>query len=354
LGPLPSDRIFDPNNVGRGISLEENTLGSDGYTASRTTWATYVMADVVKLDPFRLIVGERIEVSDLKVDVGNKVDRMLPPPVTTTQHNTDILPSVNAVLAVTEKSNFRAGFSRTIARPHFREVAPAVFLDYVRRRVVGGNENLRRTSIQNFDLRYETFIGPTELIALSTFYKAFSDPIERTITQAGSGTNVGFANIAGAKAYGFELEARSSLRRITPSLEALTLSGNVSVIQSKVDIPGVDRPLQGQSPYVVNFDVGYFIDGTRTQINALYNVFGRRIEEVGTGGNPDTYEEPVHRVDLTVNQRLPGSFSLKASATNLLNQAVRFTQSDVEILAYKPGVGFFATLEWSLREGKDN
>jgi hypothetical protein len=126
------------------------------------------------------------------------------------------------------------------------------------------------------------------------------------------------------------------------------------VIQSKIDIPGVDRPLQGQSPYVVNFDVGYFIEGTHTQINALYNVFGRRIEEVGAGGNPNTYEEAVHRVDLTVNQRLPASFSLKASAINLLDQWVRFTQNDVEILAYKPGVGFFATLEWSLKEGKDN
>jgi hypothetical protein len=354
LGSLPSDRIFHPDNVARGLSIEENTQGTDGYTASRTTWATYVMADVVKLDPFRLIVGERIEVSDLAVNVGNKVDRMLPAPTTITQHNTDLLPSVNAVLAISEKSNFRFGYSRTIARPHFREIAPATFIDYVRRRVIGGNENLRRTSIQNLDLRWETFIGPTELIAVSTFYKAFSDPIERTVTQAGSGTNVGFDNAPGAKAYGFEVEARTSLRRITPSLEALTLSGNVSVIQSKIDIPGVDRPLQGQSPYVLNFDVGYFVERTRTQINALYNVFGRRIEEVGTAGIPDTYEEAVNRIDLTVNQRLPASLALKASATNLLNQPIRFTQSGVEILAYKPGVGFFATLEWSLKEGKDN
>jgi outer membrane receptor protein involved in Fe transport len=308
------------------------------------------MADLVKLDPFRLIVGERIEVSDLQVNVGNGVDRMLGAPVTAKQHDTDLLPSLNAVLATSTQSNFRLGYSRTIARPHFREVAPAVYFDYVRRRVIGGNENLKRTSIQNFDLRWETFMGSTELIALSGFYKAFADPIERTVTQAGSGTNVGFANIAGARAYGFEIEARASLRRITGSLEALTVASNVSVIQSKVDIPGVDRPLQGQSPYVFNFDVGYFVEATHTQINALYNVFGRRIEEVGTGGNPDTYEEPVHRVDLTVNQRLPASFALKASATNLLNQPVRFTQSDVEILAYKPGLGFFATLEWSLRE----
>jgi len=354
LAPLPSGLVFAPNNIGQGLTLRENTLGTDGYTASRTTWATYMMADLVKLDPFRLIVGERLEISNLEVNVGNKVDANLPAPTTTRKFDRDLLPSVNAVLAVTKDSNIRAGYSRTIARPHFREVAPALFFDYVRRRAIGGNENLKRTSIQNLDLRWETFIGPTELIAASAFYKRFTDPIERTVDNAGSGTNVGFINASGATAYGFELEARTSLQRFADALQALTLAGNLSVIQSKIDIPGENRPLQGQSPYVLNFDLGYFVERTRTQLDVLYNVFGRRIDEVGAGNNPDIYEEPFHRVDLTVNQRLPASFSLKASVTNILDQRVVLTQNDIEILAYKPGVGFFGVLEWSIREGKDN
>jgi outer membrane receptor protein involved in Fe transport len=354
LATLPSDRVFSPDNVGRGLSIRENTLGTDGYTANRATWATYVMADIVKLDPFRLIVGERLEISNLEVNVGNKVDAMLPPPVATRKFDRDLLPSVNAVLAVSKDSNARLGYSRTIARPHFREVAPALFFDYVRRRAIGGNENLKRTSIQNLDLRWETFIGPTELLAISTFYKRFTDPIERTVDLAGSGTNVGFINARGATAYGFELEARTSLGRLANALRALTLSGNLSVIQSRIDIPGENRPLQGQSPYVLNFDLGYFVERTHTQLDALYNVFGRRIDEVGAGKapnrTPDIYEEPFHRVDLTLNQRLPASFSLKLSVTNVLDQRVVLTQSDIEILAYKPGVGFFGTLEWSIRE----
>ena len=360
LATLPSDRVFAPENLGQGqgLSIKENTQGTDGYTASRTTWAAYMMADIVKLDPFRLIVGERLEISNLEVNVGNQVDAMLPPPTTTRKFDRDLLPSVNAVLSVTKESNLRAGYSRTIARPHFREVAPALFYDYVRRRAIGGNENLKRTSIQNLDLRWETFLGPTELVAVSAFYKGFTDPIERTVDNAGSGTNVGFINANGATAYGFELEARTSLRRLTDALQAVTLAGNLSVIQSKIDMPGQDRPLQGQSPYVLNLDLGYFVERTHTQIDALYNIFGRRIDEVGAGfgpaKTPDIYEEPIHRVDLTVNQRLPASFSLKLSATNILDQRVVLTQSGIEILAYKPGVGFFGTLEWSIREGKDN
>ena len=354
VGALPSDLVFAQENIGRTVNIEENTLGTDGYTASRTTWAAYVMADIVKLDPFRVILGERLEVSDLKVNIGNEIDPRLGPPTKVTQHDADLLPSINAVLSVTKESNLRAGYSRTIARPHFREVSPALYFDYVRRRTIGGNENLKRTSIQNLDLRWEAFFGPTELVAVSGFYKRFADPIERTIVNAGSGTNVNFENARGATAYGFELEARTSWRRISDALQAFSLAGNVSVIQSRVDIDNEERPLQGQSPYVINFDLGYFIERTNTQIDALYNVFGRRIDEVGAGKNPDTYEESVHRVDLTVNQRLPASFSLKLSATNIFDQRVVFTQSGIEILAYKPGVGFFGTLEWSLREGKDN
>ena len=364
IATQPSDIVFAQDNIGRTVNIIENTLGSDGYTASRTTWAAFVMTDIVKLDPFRVILGERLEVSDLAVNVGNTIDPRLGPPKKVTQHDADLLPAVNAVLAATKESNLRAGYSRTIARPHFREVSPALYFDYVRRRAIGGNEDLKRTSIQNIDLRWETFFGPTELLAVSGFYKKFSDPIERVITNAGSGTNVNFMNARGATSFGFELEARSSLKRLSDSLQALSLAGNFSYIQSKIDISDaqakayglkeLDRPLQGQSPYVVNVDLGYHIDRTNTQIDALYNVFGRRIDEVGAGNNPDIYEESVHRVDLTVNQRLPASFSLKLSATNILDQRVTFTQSGVEILAYKPGVGFFGTLEWSLKEGKDN
>ena len=358
LSLLPSDQVFNPSNVGRGLSLQENTLNNDGYTANRTTWATYVMADIVKLDPFRLIAGQRLEISNLDVNVQNKVDANAPPPITTQKFDRDLLPSINAVFAVMKESNVRFGYSRTVARPHFREIAPAVYFDYVRRRTVSGKETLTRTSIQNLDLRWESFFGPTELVAVSGFYKKFTDPIERIVEFAGSGDNVTFINASGATAYGAEIEARTSLRRISDALQTMTLSGNVSLIQSRIDIPNEDRPLQGQSPYVLNFDLGYFVERTNTQLNALYNVFGRRIDEVGGGvaplRAPDTYEEPFHRVDLTVNQRLPASFSLKVSVTNVLDQRVVLTRSDVEILAYKPGVGFFGTLEWSIKEGKDN
>ncbi len=353
LSGLPSEEVFRPENIGHGLSLDEKTAPEDGYSASRTIWAAYVMADIVQLDPFRLILGERYEVSNLELNVGTELDPATPRNVATKRTDKDLLPAVNVVLATTKDSNIRAGYSHTVARPHFREVSPSRYLDYVRRRALGGDPNIKETSIKNFDVRGEWFVGPTELLAASIFYKRFTDAIEKTYTEASSGANIDFRN-NDAKAYGLELEARTSLRRLSASLEALSLATNLSLIRSRIDIPGIDRALQGQSPYVANVDLGYHIEATGTQIDALYNVFGRRIEEVGVAGSPDVYEEPVHRVDLTVSQKLPAAFSLKLSATNLLDQRVVLTQGGVEILAYKPGVSVFGTLEWTLKEGKEN
>jgi len=84
-------------------------------------------------------------------------------------------------------SNLRAAYAITVARPNFREIAPALYYDYVRRRVIGGNPGLRETRIQNGDLRWETFFGDSELFAASLFAKQFSHPIENTVENAGDG-----------------------------------------------------------------------------------------------------------------------------------------------------------------------
>jgi hypothetical protein len=361
-----NEAIFNPANFGSGLTMQENTLPADSYEATRAIWAGYVMADIVKLDPVRIIVGERFEVSNLDVKVGNVIVPPEPGKEGTKRTDKALLPSLNGVLALTKEMNLRAGYSGTVARPHFREIAPALYFDYVRRRTIGGEPNLQETRIQNADLRWESFFGPTELLAASVFYKHFSNPIERTIEVAGSGTNVNFKNAPSAYAYGVEFEARSSLARLSPTLSPISLATNLSLIHSRVNAPGagctagqtncqtVARALQGQSPYVVNFSVTYQLEKTDTTFSALYNVFGPRIDEVGTAGNPNTLEQPVHRVDVTVNQRLPMGFNGKLSVTNVLDQRVVFKQEDVEILAYKPGVGFFGVVEWTLRDGKEN
>lgn len=343
------DQAFDPSRAGGDMTMYEATLPSDGYDASRTIAGAYAMADVNVTSQLRLVGGARFERSQLDVGLASKIDLMAPPMPRTRHDDSDILPSLNAIYALTPNMNLRAAYATTVARANFRELSPSLYFDYVRRRVLGGNPDLEETHIQNGDLRWELFLGDSEVIAASAFAKHFTKPIERTVTGGGSGDNVSFANADSANSYGVELEARLSLARIAPVLSAFSLAGNLSLIGSQIDIEGGGtRPLQGQSPYVANLGLGYEQRSLGTRVDVAYNVFGRRIEEVGVGGGGSIYDEPFHRLDLTVSQSLPRNLRVKLAASNLLNQRVVRSQSDVEIYAYQVGVTVLGSVEYSL------
>lgn len=342
----PVEDAFSPDN--QALSFYEATLPTDGYDATRGVLAGYALADLALGDDLRLVGGARFERAALDLTVESDIELMAPPMEVASRDDRDLLPAVNAVYALGKNSNLRAAYAQTVARANFREIAPALYYDFVRRRAIGGNPELTETRIHNADLRWESFLGDGDLVAASLFYKRFQSPIEATVEDAGSGENIGFSNASAADSYGLELEARTGLGRLHPALSSLSVAANLSLIGSRLDDGGVVRPLQGQSPYVINVDLGWASTRQGTTIDLLYNAFGRRIEEVGTGGAGNVYEEPIHRLDLSLGQRLSSDLKLKLSATNLLDQRSVRTQNEVEILAYHLGVAVLASVELSV------
>jgi len=347
LAAMSSEQIFaEPNFHRGGVVLDELTSPLDAFDADRGIFAGYGMFDLLSLDPVRVIGGVRYEVSKLDLTLGNAVGSTPEQIQRLSRTDKKPLPALNLVYAVTARSNLRGAYSMTVARPHLRELSEQQYVDYVRRRVVSGNSKLEETSIQNGDLRWEMFLENGELLAASVFYKHFKKPIERTIVISGSGLNLNFRNSDSARAYGLELEARITGARFAPSLTPLYLGANLSLVDSRIKGEMVDRPLQGQSPYAANAELGF--RRNKTQVALLYNLFGPRVSEVALQmGDTDVVEKPVHRLDVSWSQGLGRGLTLKLSATNLLNQRTVFSQNDVEILAYRQGVMGLATLEWS-------
>jgi TonB-dependent receptor len=306
-------------------------------------------------EKLRLIGGVRYELSQQELTPGSPFGLgVVTEEDNTARDDNDVLPAASAVYALTPAMNLRAAYSYTLARPRFRELAPFLFVDYDRRRIQSGNPNLLTTRIHNGDLRWEWFARDTEVYAASVFYKRFIDPIEQVVVSSQSG-DVSFANAAGADVYGVELEARLGLERLLPALQGFRAQANVSVIRSQIELTpeqllsqtSLKRPLQGQSPYVINAGAGYTNAGLGLELNVFYNVFGRRIDEVGFDSLPDVYEQPLHRVDANASKRLGEHWKLKLSGKNLLNQSVSLDQGNLEIYEYRPGVGLSASVEWS-------
>ncbi|UQA63775.1 TonB-dependent receptor [Polyangium aurulentum] len=320
---LPADQLFTDEYIGPALTLAEYTRPSDTYEADQRVFSGYFMADASPRKWLRVVLGARIEAALQILDTVEKVELS----------KVDLLPSAGLVFKTTEKSNLRMSVTRTVARPQLRELAPFTFTDYFGAREIQGNPELDRTTITNADLRFELFPTLAEVAAISVFYKDFQKPIEQIILPSPGGI-ISFQNAKGARNAGIELELRKNMGFAHPSLAGVGVLGNVTLVQSRVSIDetqtGIQtnnvRPLAGQSPYVVNAGLDYTNDGSGTRARILYNVFGRRIAQVGSHDLPDVYEQPRHLLDVTVAQRVGKFVDLKLSAENLLLAPVVFTQ----------------------------
>ncbi len=328
------DQLFAPDNVGSAIELREWTSPTDAYVAQYNVYAAYAMADIGITSRLRVVAGERLEVSRQIIQSFFPLTAE-PQLAESTLNRTDLLPSANIIYKLTAATNVRLSATRTVARPQLRELAPFIFTDFFGAREMFGNPKLDRTNVLNLDARFELFPRVGEVLALSLFHKRFTKPIETTIIPTNRGV-VSYQNAKGAVNTGVELEARKGLDFISTRLKELTLLANLTLVHSRVDLDtsqvGVQttnsRPLSGQSPYVVNFALDWNHEASKTRVRALYNVFGKRIAQVGSNGLPDMYEQPRHVVDLSAAQGIGEHVDLKFTVENVLNAPVRFTQGE--------------------------
>ncbi|MDC3981919.1 TonB-dependent receptor [Polyangium jinanense] len=326
---LPPDQLFTNEYIGSSLSLTEYTRTTDSYDATQRMFSGYFMADTSIRPWMRVVLGARVEASSQRLDT---IDPSKLVPQHVELSTADLLPSLGLVFKTNERSNLRASVTRTVARPQLRELAPFSFTDYFGARENQGNPDLDRTTIVNADLRFEFFPTLAEVAAISVFYKDFTKPIEQIIMPSSRGI-VSYRNAKGAQNAGIELELRKNLAFVSPILADLGVLANLTLVHSRVSLEegeGVQtsnvRPLAGQSPYVVNAGLDYASDKRGTRVRVLYNVYGRRIAQVGMDGLPDVYEQPRHLLDVTVAQRVGKYVDLKLSAENLLLAPVVFTQ----------------------------
>lgn len=345
---LPLEDVFDPRNFGRldkpgcenggsrceGFLLAESQTGGTDYTAGQRVTAAYTMLDT-PLAPIssrlRFVGGLRVEhaVQELESTSfsGDTLDVRSP--------YTNLLPSLNLTFALSERTNVRAAYSRSVNRPELRELAPFQYYDFELQTTVYGNDSLRQAVINNLDLRLETFPGPGQMLSASVFYKHFRDPIERAIVP-GVALNAErtFTNADVATNFGFELEARRGLGFLTDYLQLSTIILNYTRVWSEVEVrataqtlPRAGRPLQGQSPYVMNLGINLVEPHWRTSLSVLYNRLGSRVIEVATANDDDVIESPRDQIDLALIQPLGGRYEVRLTARDVLNQPQRFMQS---------------------------
>lgn len=250
---------------------------------------------------------------------------------------TNFLPSLNACYLLKEKTNIRFSYFSSVNRPEFRELAPFAFYTFDKNAEIKGNSNLKIAELQNIDLRFEYYPTGGQLISLGAFYKSIQNPIEFNIDITQVFTTFTYSNERSARVAGLELELRKNLDFLGSRdlFKEFSLITNLAVTKSKLNFTNgskssTDRPLQGQSPYIINCGLQYDSDKYGWSASVMLNRFGRRIAYVGVdpqygATRQDIYEAPRNTIDLQVNKRIK-RFNLKLTASDILAQDLIFYQ----------------------------
>lgn len=331
----PEDDLGQSNIGATRLYLVEKSADDLAYYQGNSNLNAYFLSvDQKYFEKLRVVYGVRYEDMNIKVDNQK-----------TTAKIAEIkqgiaLPSVNATYSLSEKTNLRASYFSSVNRPEFRELAPFAFFVFDKNAEIKGNKNLQIATLNNFDVRYEFFPTGGQLISIGGFYKTINKPIELSIDITQPFTTFTFENEQSAKIYGLEFEIKKTLEFIGAAKvwSNLSLFSNLSLIKSELtfregSLAKQDRPLQGQSPYIVNAGLQYENGENGWSASAVVNRVGRRIAYVGVDPkNGDTrqdiFEAPRTVVDLQVGKTIK-NMNFKLTIGDLLrNDLVYYQDAD--------------------------
>ncbi|MEM6526320.1 MAG: TonB-dependent receptor [Bacteroidota bacterium] len=349
LGGDPNNLLIPENiyNDGVGTYVTGTFQGSNSYSGTIQNIGFYVSGELALTEKFKAILGVRAEKYSQRYTGGNQDWFNSEGAQGIFLDDEEILesfkpfPTANLIYSLNDDSNLRASYTRTIARPSFKENAIAQIFDPLSNTFWIGNPDLDEADINNIDLRYEYYFKGGQTISLSAFYKSFENPIEIVVINQNTPDQFTAANNGDAQVFGLELEARKNLDFISSALENVSFNLNASVIESQLEMDEVElsarrnnlrdgeeledtRDMQGQSPYLINAGFSYNNFETGLEAGLFYNVQGAALARVGIGNIPDLYTAPFH----SLNASFKKSFgperrsSLQLRVSNLMDDKV--------------------------------
>ncbi len=376
----PSE-VLTPENIYPGgviyYASGNNTPNPNEYNSNVNNTSAYVSADLNLTSKLKMIAGLRAEkftqrhtgrdIEYANFGTGNNLENQK------VLDSLDLFPSLNLVQSISDKQNVRVSYSRSIARPSFKELSFAQILDPISNRIFNGSlfqyedwgGNLSETRINNFDLRWEMYQDRGQLYSISAFVKTFDNPIELVrIPAAQTSNEFQPRNVGDGQVFGIEMEVRKALDFLSPKLEGLSFNTNVTVVESSIEMTALEydsrkafekegetindsRQMAGQAPFIVNAGLSYQAKNKPLDMGLFYNVKGRTLAVVGGGLFPDVYARPFHSLNFSLNNSFGEDEKVKMSlnVNNILNSSREsvfqsYNAADQIFSSFDPGLSF--------------
>jgi iron complex outermembrane receptor protein len=291
------------------------------YDFDEKTIAGYVMASVngeIRGLPFRANAGVRVARTELSVDTFLNVGTTSTL-VTDKNSYTNVLPSANVALNVTDNFLVRLSGSRTIQRASIADLAPSVFFNATNLSVTGGNAALKPPVSTQADLSLEYYTGRSSLISGAIFYKTVDDFIATFVT-SGVDTNLDplgrqlvFSrpeNLAKAKIKGFEAGVQQFFDFLPAPLDGFGVIANYTYSDSEDDS---GFPLVAVSKHSYNL-IGLYEKG-RISARVAYNYRDEAVFEFSEGR--PSFIGPRSQLDAQLGYDITKNIALSLQAQNL-------------------------------------
>lgn len=350
----PADRATDvetqlsaENLENQRYRLVKRTDNQDTFQADSEINAVYFNTETLIASNITLVAGLRQETFEQNIFYPNGSNKSGATEPSVDESN--LLPAISLNYAVDDNWQVRVSASQTVSYPGIIEKSDASLFDPDTDELIIGNANLEVSEIDNFDLRGEYYFEDGGSVSLALFSKQIAKPVEKAVTD-GSGTSADgytFRNAVSADLLGVELDFNKVL--LETSSIALDLGGNVSVIESEVELDedsirlegeGANgRDLQGQSPLLANIHFGIEHHATQQQLNILLNYFDDKIHRVVRGANSNIIEKGRMSLDMNYRLTFSNESEFKIKLENILDEKTeyQFEDSGKAIESYSNG-----------------
>lgn len=240
-------------------------------------------------------------------------------------NSTDVLPALGLVWKPDDRWFIRANWSKTVARPTFKEITPVVTPVAGTSDYFVGNPELEESHMYNYDLRGEWYPRAGNLVSVGTFKKTIDNVIDRVGVDLLDTQVYVPINYPEARLHGYELEVRQELEPLWPSMRGFSIGANYTRMWSHVqyDQPQIDavepysgaegRPMMGMPDEIFNLNAAYDNAHGRT-ISVFYTFIGPSLiagESVSDSGyTPSLHQESTRTLTLGLTQRFKKHWTL--------------------------------------------
>ena len=173
------------------MELDEAETFVEDFIVAEDIFSIYGMG-TFELGNALVVAGVRIENTSVDGEAFDQDGAK----VTSSNEHTFVSPSVNIKYGLSDQLLLRGAFWRSLARPGFNSIAPAVEIEVDGDEVSGkvGNPDLEPYEASNFDISLEFYGDGMTYIAAGVFYKDIDNAIYKTIQKTGTFNGVTFTD----------------------------------------------------------------------------------------------------------------------------------------------------------------